>query len=177
MSDYTTVFGALADYRKGGVQVIDDDPKNYAFSNVFEVANQSSAYERVAVGKNFEYVIEAVCAEGTSAWYSAAHDEFALCLDGRVEVQLVKPDQFLVDADQQGASQLEDNPDGAKMGRIVLGQGHMALLPANAAYRFHADKASAMVIQTKQGPVTVEKWSDICQTENESVDAAEELEA
>ena len=41
MSEYTTVFGSLDDYEKGRVIVIDDDPKAYVFSNVFEVANAS----------------------------------------------------------------------------------------------------------------------------------------
>ena len=66
MSEYVTEFGSLNDFKKGGVEIIDDDPKNYVFSNVFEVARASAPYERVAVGKNFEYVIEAVRAEGTS---------------------------------------------------------------------------------------------------------------
>ena len=38
-----TVFGSLNNYEKGGVQVIDDDPKHYVFSNVFEVASKSEA--------------------------------------------------------------------------------------------------------------------------------------
>ncbi|HEU4534680.1 MAG TPA: hypothetical protein VFS00_11205, partial [Polyangiaceae bacterium] len=79
-----TVFGSLARYAKGRVDVIDDDPKNYVFSNVFEVAGRAAPYERVAVAANFEYVIEAVRAEGASPWYVAAHDEFVLVLDGRV---------------------------------------------------------------------------------------------
>jgi hypothetical protein len=58
VTDVKTVFGALGDHQKGGVEVIKDDPKNYVFSNVFEVAEKSKPYERVAVGKNFEYVIE-----------------------------------------------------------------------------------------------------------------------
>jgi len=33
-----TVFGSLDGYVKGSVQVIDDNPKDYAFSNVFDVA-------------------------------------------------------------------------------------------------------------------------------------------
>ncbi len=31
-------------------------------------------------------------AEGTSDWYTAAHDEFAVVMDGEVEVELVKLD-------------------------------------------------------------------------------------
>jgi hypothetical protein len=40
----------------------------------------------------------------------------------------------------------------------------MALLPKGSAYRFYAGAPSAMIFQTLQGPVTIEKWADICQT-------------
>ena len=169
MSDYVTELGSLNDYRKGGVDVIDDDPRNYVFSNVFEVAGQASPYERIAVAKNFEYVIEAVRAEGTSSWYAAAHDEFALAMDGTIEIRFIKPDSpELVPRDQEGAIRLEGEPQGRKMGRVVLGRGHMALLPAGAAYRFHADVPSALIIQTLAGETTVFKWSEICQSGAES---------
>jgi hypothetical protein len=166
MAEYTTVFGALNNFKKGGVDIIDDDPKNYVFSNVFDVAARSKPYERVAVGKNFEYVIEAVRAEGTSPWFTCAHDEFALCMDGRIEVHLVKlaDPAGAVKADARGAVRVADNPEGRKMGRVVLGRGHMALLPKGAAYRFQADKPSVAMIQTIEGPVTVQKWAEICQT-------------
>ena len=58
MATYTTKFGSLADYDKGGIEVIDDDPKNYVFSNMFEVASTARPCEKVAVGKNMEYVLE-----------------------------------------------------------------------------------------------------------------------
>ena len=165
MADYNTVFGSLDNFRKGGVDVIDDDPKNYAFSNVFDVAARSGPYERVAVGKNFEYVIEALRAEGTSPWYAAAHDEFALCMDGKVEIHLIKlAESARVAAGTQGAVRLAGDPDGRKMGRILLGRGHMALLPAGAAYRFQAESPSVAMIQTIEGPVTVQRWAEICQT-------------
>ena len=166
MPDYTTVFGSLNNYRKGGVDIIDDDPRNYVFSNIFEVAGQSKPYERVAVGKNFEYVIEAVRAEGTSPWFACAHDEFVLCMDGRIEVHLVKlaNPAGAVQPRSQGAVRLADNPDGRKMGRTILGRGHMALLPVGSAYRFQADRPSVAMIQTIQGPVTIERWAEICQT-------------
>ena len=77
MSSNPTVFGSLEHYEKGGVQVIDDNPKNYVFSNVFEVASKSKPYEKVCVGKNLSYVIEALRAEGTSPWFAADHDEAA----------------------------------------------------------------------------------------------------
>ena len=87
---YTTRFGSLADYQKGEIDLIDDDPKRYAFSNIFEVAEHSKPYEKVAVGKNRQYVLEAIRAEGTSGWRTAPHDEFALVMDGEVEIRLRK---------------------------------------------------------------------------------------
>jgi hypothetical protein len=166
MSEYTTVFGSIDRYEKGGVQVIDDDPRNYVFSNMFEVAATSRPYERVAVAKNFEYVIEAVRAEGGSPWYAAAHDEFVTCLDGKVELHLVKLDDpdSVVDPESEGAHRIAGLPEGRKMGRIVLGMGHMALLPVGAAYRFESPKACTLMIQTILGPETVQKWAEICQT-------------
>jgi hypothetical protein len=165
MSEYKTVFGSLDSYKKGEINIIADDPKNYVFSNVFEVAAASKPYERVAVAKNFEYVVECLRAEGTSPWYICAHDEFALCMDGTFEVHLIKPsNKALVEEGSSGAVMLKDAPDGKKMGRITAGRGHMAMLPAGSAYRFHADKTSVVTIQTIQGPVTVERWADICIT-------------
>ena len=161
---YETRFGSIDDYDKGGVILIDDNPKNYVFSNVFEVAATSKPYERIAVAKNFEYIIEAARAEGTSPWYSCAHDEFVLAMDHEIEVHLVKLDKPAVDDASQGAHQLDGNPEGRKMGRIILRRGHQALLPRGSAYRFQAASPAAMLIQTIEGPVTVQKWADICQT-------------
>lgn len=163
MSDVKTVFGALGDYQKGRIEVINDDPKNYVFSNVFEVASKSKPYERVAVGKNFEYVIECLRAEGTSPWFTCAHDEFALVMDGTVEVRLVKlDDPRIVSAEKSGAVLLEGQPKGRKMGSITAGRGHMSLLPKGAAYQFHADKPGVITIQTIQGDLTIERWAEIC---------------
>ena len=164
MSDVKTVFGSLNNYQKGGVEIINDDPKNYVFSNVFEVAERAAPYERVAVGKNFEYVVETVRAEGTSPWYACAHDEFALVMDGRVEVRLLKPDRPLVAEGTQGAIRLAAAPAGRRMGHVVAGRGHMTLLPKGAAYQFHAETPSVVTIQTIQGEVTIERWAEICQT-------------
>jgi len=162
-----TQFASLQNYKKGGVQVIDDDARNYVFSNLFEVAAKAAPYERVAIGKNFEYVIEVTCAAGSSPWFSCAHDEFVLSMDGRVEIHLIKlsDPHGVVPAHSQGAHRLATElPDGQKMGRIILSRGHMALLPAGSAYRFHADVPAALVLQTLQGPLTIEKWAEICQT-------------
>jgi hypothetical protein len=38
----------------------------------------------------------------------------------------------------------------------------MALLPANAAYRFHADRPGVILLQTILGDDTVERWAEIC---------------
>jgi len=164
MTDVKTVFGALHNYQKGGVEVIHDDPKNYVFSNVFEVAEKSMPYERVAVGKNFEYVIEAMRAEGESPWFACAHDEFALVVDGKVEIRLVKPREPLTPSEQNGAVKLTAAPIGRKMGHIVAGRGHMALLPKGSAYQFTAASPSVVTIQTIQGDVTIERWAQICQS-------------
>jgi len=163
---YKTRFGSLKDYDKGGVVLIDDNPKNFVFSNVFEVANKSAPYERVAVAKNMEYVIEIARAEGESPWFTCAHDEFALCLDGEVEVHLIKldnPDAY-VDPASQGAHRLQSDPEGRKMGRLILRRGHQGLLPRGSAYRFLAVTEGCLMLQTVEGPVTVQKWADICQT-------------
>ena len=48
MTTCETVFGSIDNYVKGGVEVIDNDPRNYVFSNMFEVAANSAPYERTA---------------------------------------------------------------------------------------------------------------------------------
>ena len=165
MSSYRTVFGSLDNFDKGGVEVIDDDPKNYAFSNVFDVASKSKPYEKVAVGQNLKYVIEAVRAEGTSPWFAAAHDEAALVMDGTVEVHYVKPDSPAVAEGTEGTQILAAEPKGQNMGWVKASRGHMALLPKGSAYQFrNPGKPGVILIQTIKGKNTVEKWAEICQT-------------
>ena len=130
MAEYTTVFGSLDNYEKGRVVIVDDDPKAYVFSNVFEVANMSKPYEKVAVGKNLEYVLEAVRCEGTSQWRATPHDEFALVMDGTVVVELLDPDAELVDPNSNGSIGLDGEPAGKRMGRVTATQGHQIMLPA-----------------------------------------------
>jgi len=158
-----TRFGSLDRFEKGGVHVINDDPRNYAFSNVFEVASKSEPYEKVAVGKNLKYVLEAIRAEGTSPWFAASHDEAAIVMDGEIEIRLVKLDEKVVADDHEGTTMLEGNPKGRKMGRIVARRGHMALLPKGAAYQFHAPRPGVILLQTIRGDLTAEKWGEICQ--------------
>jgi hypothetical protein len=165
MVAHRTRFGSLQHYEKGGVEVIKDDPRNYVFSNVFEVASRAKPYEKVAVGKNIQYVIEAIRAEGTSGWRVAAQDEFALVMDGEVEVRLVKPDDpTLVPAGSHGSIPLTTSPTGRTMGRVRARRGHMTLLPAGAAYQFHSSQPSVILLQTIAGRDTIERWSEICQT-------------
>jgi hypothetical protein len=75
---YQTRFGSLKHFEKGHVEPIDDDVRHYAFSNCFEIASKSRPYEKVVFGQNQIYVLETLRAEGTSPWYTCAHDEFAL---------------------------------------------------------------------------------------------------
>jgi quercetin dioxygenase-like cupin family protein len=164
---FHTRFGSLGDFTKGGVEVIDDNPKHYVFSNVFDVASRSAPWERVAVAKNFEYVIEAARAAGESPYWTARHDEFVLCMDGEVEVEiarLAEPGKQIGDRD--GAHKLAALPAGSQaMGRSILRRGHMALLPRQTAYRLRAAAPSAVVFQTIEGPETIQRWGEICQTE------------
>ena len=165
MAKYRTRFGSLDDYEKGGIEIIADDPRNYAFSNVFEVASKARPYEKVAVAKNVQYVLEAVRAEGESEWRAAAHDEFALVMDGEVEIRLLKlDDQARMPRGQQGSIAFEGTPPGRKMGIVRARRGHMTLLPAGAAYQFYSKRPGVILMQTMLGRDTVERWGEICQT-------------
>jgi hypothetical protein len=163
MSSPQTYFGSLNNYQKGGVQAINDDPKHYVFSNIFEVASKFGPYERVAVGKNLKYVIEATRAEGNSPWYSANHDEAALVMDGEIEIHYIKPDQPQVPEGKEGAVKLSGEPKGKKMGWVKVRRGHQALLPKGSAYQFRSAKPGVVLIQSILGDCTLERWADICQ--------------
>jgi len=168
MATYRTVFGSVDKYEKGTMEIINDDPKHYVYSNVFEVVAKAKPYEKIAVARNLEYVIEAIRAEGRSRWMSCAHDEFVVVMDGEVEVELSKlaggkgePAAGKPES-KQGSVLVEGEPQGPRMGRIRLKRGHQALLPKGAAYRFTAARPSAMIQQTQKGELTVEKWGEIC---------------
>jgi hypothetical protein len=162
MPEYTTVFGSLTHYEKGRVEVINDRPQNYVFSNLFDVARRAKPWEKVAVAKNMEYVIEAIRAEGVSPWRIAAHDEFALVMDGRVTIDLLDPEALRPDENATGSVAVRGEPAGTPMGQIVAMRGHQCLLPANRCYRMSAEKPSVLLLQTMVGPDTVQRWSDIC---------------
>lgn len=162
---YQTRFGSLSSYEKGRVEPIADDVRHYAFSNCFEIAGSSPPYERVVFGQNQIYVLEVARAEGESPWYTCAHDEFALCMDGDVEVHLVQLDagQQVPDQEHNGAVLVEGQPQGRPMGWMKIRRGHQALLPKNTAYQFRSAAPGVLVIQTCKGRLSVEKWAEICQ--------------
>ena len=161
--EYVTKFGSLDNFEKGGVEVINDDPKNYAFSNIFEVASRAKPFEKIAVGKNFEYVLEAVRVEGVSPWRVCAHDESALVMAGEVEFSfhtLVEPPEL----PSGGSIALGGEPRGDFMGRVIARRGHLTLLPAGRAYRYRASSPAVLLIQTIEGVDTQFRWAEICQT-------------
>lgn len=162
---YSTRFGSLANYEKGRVEPIDDDVKHYAFSNCFDIANNSKPWEKVVFGKNQIYVLEVIRAEDTSPWYTCAHDEFVLNMDGDVEVHLVKldPSQTIDDAEKNGAVLVKGEPKGRNMGWMRLKRGHQGLLPKNCAYQIRSAAPCVLILQTCLGDLSVEKWADICQ--------------
>ena len=162
---YKTQFGSLDRFEKGGVQTISDDVKHYAFSNCFEIASKSKPYEKVVFGQNQIYVLECLRAEGTSPWYTCAHDEFALVMDGEVEIRLLKLDNpGVVPAGTHGSIALAGMPAGRKMGVVKARRGHMTLLPVGAAYQFHGAQPGVVLLQTLAGADTIERWAEICQT-------------
>ena len=161
-----THFASIENYDKGGVEIVgDDSPKRYLFSNMFEVAGRAAAWERVVVAKNLEFTVECTRAEGDSPWYIASHDETALAMQGEMEVHFVEPDNpaLTPSADKQGAVQLEGEPAGANMGYVEMGRGHMALLPAGAAYQIRPALLGVVLFQSIDGDESVERWADICQ--------------
>lgn len=162
MTTYKTVFGSLDSYEKGRIEIIDDDPKHYAFSNIFEVANKSKSYERVAVALNQQYVLEVIRAEGESGWFVCDHDETVLCMDGEVRVEFVKPDEPLHKAGVDGSHSVASVPSGKSMGYVSLRRGHQALLPKHSAYRYTSSGISVLLQQTLLGPLTKQRWASIC---------------
>ena len=162
---YQTRFGSLRNYEKGHVEAIDDDVKHYVFSNCFEIASNSKPYEKVVFGQNQVYVLEAIRAEGASPWYTCAHDEFVLCMDGEVDVYLIQLEatQTVTDPDKNGAVLVQGEPKGKKMGWMRLRRGHQGMLPRNTAYQYRSAQPGVLVLQSCKGDLSVEKWAGICQ--------------
>ena len=166
VAEYVTRFASIDSFQKGTLEIIDDDPKSYTYSNMFDVAANAQPWEMVAVAKNMEYVLEVVRAEGTSDWRICSHDEFALVMDGEVEFRFVKPaDVSLVPADdKEGSVGLRAEPEGVAMGSVRARRGHMTLLPAGAAYQLTATTPGVLLIQGIEGEDTLYRWAEICQT-------------
>jgi hypothetical protein len=162
MATYKTRFGSLEDFDKGGVAIINDDVRNYVFSNIFEVAGRSKPFEKVAVAKNLEYVLEAVRVEGASPWRASVHDEFALVMSGEATFDFVDPDPAPA-LPPQGSVELAGTPTGAPMGQVTARRGHMVLLPALGAYRYRAERPAALLLQTMASADTRFRWPEICQ--------------
>nr|WP_100549918.1 MULTISPECIES: hydroxyquinol 1,2-dioxygenase [unclassified Pseudomonas] len=157
---FKTKFGSLTNYSKGSIELVSGKKSHYAFSNIFEVASQSAPYEKVVVGLNLGYVIETLRAEGTSPWFTCAHDEFVVSVDGSVRVDFLKLDAVPEQVD--GTQLAGELPKGRPMGYVMLKRGHQALLPAGCAYRFEASTPCVLLQQTILGALSVEKWADIC---------------
>lgn len=158
---FKTQMGSLASYQKGTIE-LNDDLKHYAFSNIFEICSKAKPYERVMVVSNLEYAAEAVRAEGTSPWYTAPHDEFAIVMDGEIEFTFFELVESEKPSHKAGAMRLKADPKGKRMGRVIARRGHEVLLPQGSAYQLKAAKPSVLLIQTSAGPESVEKWSEIC---------------
>jgi hypothetical protein len=161
--EYVTRFGSLENYEKGGVEVINDDPKNYAFSNIFEVASIAKPFEKIAVGKNFQYVLEVVRVEGVSDWRLCSHDESALVMDGEVEFAF-RAVGSPPDLPANGSIALGGEPAGEAVGRVIARRGHLTLLAGRRAYRYSAARPSVLLVQTIEGVDTQYRWAEICQT-------------
>lgn len=164
MPSHTTTFGSLAAHNRGGVDIVDDDPKNYAFSNIFDVAAHAEPFEKVAVGKNLEYVLEAIRVEGESPWRTCTHDEFALCMEGDVTFTFVDLQAPPAPMPPHGSVALEGDPEGPRMGTVAARRGHMTLLPAGSAYRYASSSPAVLLLQTAESADTQYRWSEICQT-------------
>jgi len=161
-----TRFASISDYSKGGVEIIgNDSARRYLFSNMFEVAARSAPWERVVIAKNLEFTVECVRAEGESPWYICAHDETALAMQGEVEIHFMQPGDGGAQppAEKSGAVRMKQAPRGKRMGQVDMRRGHMALLPAGAAYQFRARSLGVLLIQTIQGEESRERWAAICQ--------------
>jgi hypothetical protein len=161
-----THFASTEAFEKGGVEIVGaDSPKRYLFSNIFEVAGQSRPWERVVVAKNLEFTVECARAEGDSPWYICSHDETVLAMQGEMRVHFIVPDDtgLAPPEDKQGAVALDGEPAGKIMGHVEMGRGHMALLPAGAAYQLRPQTLGVVLMQSIEGEESIERWADICQ--------------
>lgn len=163
MTGEQTFIASMKTVRPGGLFLPNDDPEHYAFSNLYDVARESRSFERVAVVKNLQYVVEVMKVEGESPWYAASHDEFALVMEGTVTfsfVELAEGDK--VAQAEEGAHRLPARPNGAFVGTVKAGLGNLVLLPTQTAYRLASPSPAVVIFQTIAGPETLERWREIC---------------
>lgn len=161
-----TNFASIEHYEKGGVEIIgDESPRRYLFSNMFEVAAQSKPWDRVVIAKNLEFTVECARAEGDSPWYVCSHDETVLSMQGEMDVHFIEPTEAGVvpPEDADGAVRLAGAPAGNSMGHVRLRRGHMALLPAGAAYQIRPAAIGVVLLQSIAGGESIERWAEICQ--------------
>lgn len=146
-------------YTKGHLLLIDDKPLRYAMSNIYEIgATWPKAYDRVVIGKNGPYVLACFRAEGDDpSWWYIPHDEYALLVEGEVQVDYVEPRDSLEPGPHKSVS-------GTEMGHMVLRNGSLASLPARVAYRMRAHRKSLILLQTKHSPWLTYAWEKICLT-------------
>ena len=83
-------------------------------------------------------------------------------MDGDIEINFVKLDNPVAAPGKSGSVSINGEPVGKKMGRVVLQQGHQALLPKGSAYCFTAKKTGVLLQQTILGDLTKQRWSQIC---------------
>ena len=163
MTQYSTAFASIDNYRKGGLQLLDDDARRYVFSNIYDVAANSKDYQRTVVAKNLDYTIEFIRANGDSEWYICSHDEFVVAMDYDVEVHFKKVPSSSFPDDEKDGSVSIDASNGDYMGKVTLKRGHMALLPENTAYAFKAAKPATLMLQSILGELSEERWAEICE--------------
>lgn len=162
MNRAVTQMGSLREFKKGYVEIYKGNSRRFVFSNIFDVANCSAAYDRTAVACNGPYTLETLKAEGTSEWFGSSHDEFLLVMDGTITVTIsTKSDS--VELSENGAVIINEQLVCKNMGVIIAEKGHMVLLPADCAYQFHTPGLGVLIIQTMAGPLTRYRWSEICQ--------------
>src|SRR5260370_6534991 len=95
----------------------------------------------------------------------ACQDEFALVMDGEVEVRLLKPDDAsLAPAGSHGSIPLAAAPAGRPMGRVRARRGPIKLPPPGAAHQFHARSPRASLLPTPARRHTGGRWAASCQT-------------
>jgi hypothetical protein len=83
-------------------------------------------------------------------------------MDGEVTFRFVKLEDDQVPHHEGGAVRLGGEPNGPAMGRVTARRGHQVLLPRGAAYQLSSTKPAVAFVQTRDGPETVKRWSEIC---------------